>query len=242
MQRNFRRSIELRNVSYSYEGGAEKALENISIKVSYGEKVVLIGANGCGKTTMLKILCGLYAPTEGQILIDGEVVTPSPSFNFLIGYVPENPVEMFFESTVEREIEFILKRKNIDEKMREEKVKEIMREFWLLNLKDRTPFELSAGERKKLAIAANVVAKQDFIFLDEPTADLDLNGVEMVERFLKRSECGIFATTHRTDFAALFDRVVLMNDTHIIKDGVNLGTDRELLESSGVMLLRRVRG
>lgn len=233
-------SIEARNISYTYEGAEKKALDNISIKITCGERVALIGANGCGKTTLLKVLCGLYTPTEGEILIGGRVTKPSPSFNFLVGYVPENPVEMFFESTVEREIEFILKRKNILEQERLEKVKAIMEKFNLFELKDRTPFELSAGERKKLAIAANIVAEQKFIFLDEPTADLDLNGMRIVEDFIKNSKCGILATTHRTDFASMFDRIILMNSGCIAKDGVNLERDKEMLEKAGVMLLVRI--
>lgn len=230
--------IEARNIDYIYEGAEKKALDNASIKIAYGEKVVLIGANGCGKTTLLKILCGLYTPTRGEILIDGRVTTPSPSFNFLIGYVPENPTEMFFESTVEREIAFILKKRTEQEITK--KVRSIMERFDLLKLKDRTPFELSAGERKKLAIAANIIAEQKFIFLDEPTADLDLNGMSIVEDFIKNSECGILATTHRTDFARMFDRIILMNSGHIAKDNIDLVQDKELLERAGVMLLRRI--
>jgi len=232
--------IKVRNISYVYEGTNKRALDDISIEITYGEKVVIIGANGCGKTTLLKILCGLYTPSEGKILIDGRVTSPSPSFNFLVGYVPENPVEMFFESTVEREIEFILKRKNMEPQEREEKVKRVMKKFDLFKLKDRTPFELSAGERKKLAIAANIVAEQRFIFLDEPTADLDMNGVEMVEDFVKNSECGVLATTHRTDFASIFDRIILMNGGRIAKDNIDLIKDKDLLKSAGVMLLQRM--
>lgn len=232
--------VEARDIDYKYEAAEKKALNNIGIRIHYGEKVILLGANGCGKTTLLKVLCGLYVPMKGEILIDGRVTKPSPSFNFLIGFVPENPVEMFFESTVEREIEFILKKKNIPKQDMTEKVRNIMEKFDLLRLKDRTPFELSAGERKRLAIAANVVAEQKFIFFDEPTADLDLNGIEMVEEFIKGSDCGILATTHRTDFARMFDRIILMNSGSIAKYSVDLDEDKELLERTGVMSLRRI--
>lgn len=233
-------TIEIKGVSYCYETSDKKALDNLDFRITSGEKTILLGSNGCGKTTLLKVLCGLYQPTEGQILINGGVVKSTPSFNFLVGHVPENPTEMFFESSVEREVEFILKQKKLDEKERTKKVEDILKRFDLFKLKDRTPFELSAGERRKLAIAANIVAEQEFIFLDEPTADLDWSGVETVENFIRESKCGILATTHRTDFARIFDRIVLMNDGHILKDNINLDKDCRLLYDAGVVILRRI--
>ena len=233
-------SIEIRNVSYHYEPSDKKILDNLNFRIEYGEKVVLLGSNGCGKTTLLKVLCGLYQPVEGQILVNGGVVKSTPSFNFLVGFVPENPTEMFFESTVEREIEFILKQKKLSKEERVVKVEGILKKFGLSKLKDRTPFELSAGEKRKLAIAANIVAEQEFILLDEPTADLDWAGVEAVENFIRESECGIMATTHRTDFANTFDRIVLMNNGHIVKDNVDLVKDCRLLYDVGVVVLKRL--
>lgn len=230
--------IKAVDISYSYEGSSRNALNKISMKVGSGEKVILLGANGSGKTTLLKILCGLYKPQQGRIMIDGEVTAPSPSFNFRIGYVPENPLEMFFEATVEREIRFILKNKK--EKQIESKVESIMEKFDLTKFRNRTPFELSSGERKKLSIAANIVANQEIVLLDEPVSDLDLDGVRMVEDFIKTSSCSILATSHRTDFARIFDRVVLINSGNIVNDNIDLNHDRKVLEEAKVMLLRRV--
>ena len=227
--------IEARGISYKYEYSDKTVLSDVDFSVSSSEKIALLGANGCGKTTLLKILCGLYAPNKGQILIDDKLIKPSPSFGFLVGLVPENPEEMFFESTVQREIEFILTKKNDSEIV--EKVKNIMVEFDLYKLKDHSPFDISSGEKRKLSIAAMVVAEQPFIFLDEPISGLDLNGIRIVENWINRANRGIIATTHRTDFAQLFDRVVLMNDGHILSSNASL--DKESLERANVMMLRR---
>jgi len=229
--------IGVRNVDYSYEYSSRQVLSNINFTVTPGEKVALLGANGCGKTTLLKILCGLFAPTRGSVLIDGVEVKPKASFGFRVGFVPENPEEMFFESTVEREIAFILKRKN--ESNVDEKVNKILSEFDLLKLSDSSPFEISSGERKKVSIAAVVVAEQPVILLDEPISGLDWNGIIAVEKWIKDSKASIVVTSHRTDFARIFDRIVLMNGGGIVSDNINLNNSREALEKSGVLLLWR---
>ena len=229
--------IEVRDIDFAYKYSNRQALRNINLCFDSSEKTVLLGANGCGKTTLLKVLCGLFAPNRGSILIDGKEVKSKPSFNFSIGLVPENPDEMFFESTVEREIAFILKKKK--ETDIDRKVEDIMYRFDLYKLKDDSPFEISSGEKRKLAIASVIVAEQPFILLDEPIAGLDLNGVRMVEDWMFNCNLGIISTTHRTDFARKFDRVVLMNDGHILTDNLNLDSSRELLEKSNVMLLWR---
>ena len=229
--------LEVRGVDYKYEYANKQALTGINFSISSNEKIALLGANGCGKTTLLKVLCGLLAPSKGQILLDNNPVKPTPSFDFLVGFVPETPEEMFFESTVQREIEFILRKKKETEI--EEKVRDIMLEFDLYKLKDNSPFEISGGEKRKLSIAAVAVAEQPFIFLDEPISGLDLSGIKMVENWITKTNTGLIATTHRTDFARTFDKIVLMNDGHILNYNLDLDRDIEVLEKASVMLLRR---
>ena len=231
--------IEARDVDFAYEYGNGQALSGINLYFDSNERVALLGANGCGKTTLLKIFCGLLAPTKGTILIDGKEVKRSPSYNFRVGFVPENPDEMFFESTVEREISFILRRKN--ENHIGEKVNNIMERFDLYKLRNKSPFEISSGEKRKLAIASVIVAKQPLILLDEPISGLDLSGVRAVENWIS-STTGIVATTHRTDFARNFDKVVLMSDGYILEENIDLDIsldNRELLERAHVMMLCR---
>ncbi len=127
--------IKAHNISYKYESSSKNAISNIDLEITQGEKVVIIGANGCGKTTLLKVLCGLYKPTQGDIMIEGRAVKPSPSFNFLVGLVPENPAEMFFEESVEREVNFILKRKKVDKETQKVTVDNTLTQFGLLKLK-----------------------------------------------------------------------------------------------------------
>lgn len=229
--------IEVRDIDFAYQYSDRQVLHNISLCFDSNEKTVLLGANGCGKTTLLKVLCGLFVPSRGSIFLDGKEVKSKPSFNFLVGLVPENPEEMFFESTVEREIAFILKRKK--EKNIDKKVENIMHCFGLYKLKDNSPFEISSGEKRKLAIASVMVAEQQFVLLDEPISGLDWSGVNVVENWIINYNFGIIATTHRTDFARKFDRIILMNHGHILADNINLDNNRELLEKSDVLLLWR---
>ena len=229
--------IEVRDIGFAYKYSDRQVLHDINLCFDSSEKTVLLGANGCGKTTLLKVLCGLFAPNRGSILLNGKEVKSKPSFNFLVGLVPENPEEMFFESTVEREIAFILKRKK--EKDIDKKVESIMHHFDLYKIKDSSPFEISSGEKRKLAIASVMVAEQQFVLLDEPISGLDWSGVNVVEDWITNYNFGIIATTHRTDFARKFDRIILMNNGHILADNLNLDDNRELLEKSDVLLLWR---
>ena len=232
--------IEANNISYKYEN-SQTVLDNISLTIKENEKVVILGANGCGKTTLLKIICGLYKPTLGNISLDGEVLKPSPSYDFLVGYVPQNPTEMFFEGTVSRETEFILIQQKIPKNIREQKVNKILEEFDLLKYKDRSPYTLSSGEQKKLAIVANIIAGQKFIFMDEPISDLDSNGIDMVEKFIHTNNRGIIATTHRLDFAKMFDRLVLMSKGAIIHDNItDIKSELGLLKEAGIVPLTRI--
>jgi len=229
--------INARGIHFRYSSSSREVLSGIDFNVEPGEKVALLGANGCGKTTLLKVLCGLLAPTQGELLIDGEPVKSTPSFGFKVGFVPENPEEMFFESTVEREISFILRRKK--ENGIDERITKVLNDFGISHLRHASPFELSSGEKKKTSIAAVVVGEQPVVLLDEPISGLDWNGIQSVEQWIRDSNKSVIVTSHRTDFARLFDRVVLMNSGTIVSHDLDVDRSRETLEKSGVLLLWR---
>lgn len=229
--------LDAKNIDFTYEYSRNQVLSGIDFNIASGEKVILLGANGCGKTTLLKVLCGLLAPSGGSILIDDQEVKSTPTFGFRVGFVPENPEEMFFESTIEREIAFILKRKKENDV--DAKVSSIMEQFGLEKLREASPFEISSGERKKVSIAAVVVAEQPIILLDEPISGLDWSGILAIETWIKESKAGMVVTSHRTDFARIFDRVVLMNHGHILSDNLDIDNSRETLEKADVLLLWR---
>jgi len=229
--------LSARGVTFTYEYSNREVLSGVDFDIAPGEKIALLGANGCGKTTLLKLLCGLLAPTEGSILIDDKEVEARPSFGFRVGFIPENPTEMFFESTVEREVSFILRKKKENEIS--SKVSDILREFNLEHLKQSSPFEISSGERKKVSIAAVVVAEQPIILMDEPISGLDWRGIVAIEKWIKQSKASIVVTSHRTDFARVFDRIVLMNHGRIVSDDLDVDNSRETLEKADVLLLWR---
>lgn len=229
--------ISARDVDFAYEFSNKQVLSGINFNIAPGEKIALLGANGSGKTTLLKVLCGLLAPTKGSILINGAEVKAKPSFGFKVGFVPENPTEMFFESTVEREISFILRKKQENEIS--SKVSNILQEFDLEHLRNSSPFEISSGERKKVSIAAVVVAEQPVILLDEPISGLDWKGIVAIENWIKNSEASMVVTSHRTDFARIFDRVVLMNRGRILSNDLDVDNSKEVLEQADVLLLWR---
>ncbi|MHA1836149.1 MAG: energy-coupling factor ABC transporter ATP-binding protein, partial [Candidatus Odinarchaeia archaeon] len=158
--------IEIINLTYIYPTG-EKALRNISLKIDDGEIIAIMGPNGAGKTTLVKHLNGLLQPTEGVVLVNGlNTKTHSiAELSRIVGLVFQNADHQLFSESVEKEIEFTLKNLGFENELKN-RLNKTLEKFDLLKYKDKSPFSLSGGERKRVALASILCADPDIIVLD----------------------------------------------------------------------------
>lgn len=221
--------IELRNVSFQYEGSEEKALDDISVFFEQGKCTCITGPNGCGKSTLFRILLGLETPTEGGYFLDGEEITrrklADPSFSMKfhrkIGFVFQNSEVQLFTSSVEEEIAFGLRQLGLPEETVQQKTQEYLERFGLTKLRRRAPWGISGGEKKRTALAAVFAMEPKVLVIDEPISGLDEDAQSWVMKFLK--ECRtpertiIIGTHDKRLVMGLADAQVQMNKFHRIE-------------------------
>lgn len=234
--------IEVRNVSFSYPNGVQ-ALRDVSLTIRKGEFVAVMGQNGAGKTTLVKHFNGLLKPTKGEVTVDG-VNTKKASVASLarkVGFVFQNPDHQLFCDTVEEEISFGLRNFGFKEDVIHKRVD------WALNLLNLTeyrkssPFMLSGGERKRVALASVLAWDPDVVVLDEPTIGQDHMQKEKLRQFiiqLKTRGKTVVAVTHDVEFVAeCSPRLLLMSEGRILADGSadTVLSDARLLEKASVV-------
>jgi energy-coupling factor transport system ATP-binding protein len=225
----------LKNISYIYpEAPGKKSLDSVSLEIDNKEFIALIGPVGSGKTTLLKILIGLIKPKEGDIFfresplpVKGKALR---NIRKQIGMVFQFADNQIFEATVLDEIAFGLK--NFD--FPKENIENLAREGMLMvgldpaKFAHKSPFELSGGERKRLALASILALKPDMLLLDEPAAGLDANGRDKLINILTEHRSkggGLLLVTHDLDLAAeLCQRVLILHDGKLVYEG-----DRSIL-------------
>jgi energy-coupling factor transport system ATP-binding protein len=177
--------MKINNLNYIYNPGTpfeKKALDNINIEINEGEFIGLIGHTGSGKSTLVQHLNGLMKPTSGSIIVDGINITEkNPDFKSVrqkVGLVFQYPEHQLFEETIYKDIAFGPKNLGLKEEEVLIRVKNSMEQVGLdfESLKDRSPFELSGGQKRRVAIAGVLAMKPKILVLDEPTAGLDPSG------------------------------------------------------------------
>lgn len=217
-------AIEIVDAGFTYPNGYT-ALEHINMRVEDGERVAIIGQNGAGKTTCVKLMNGLHKPTSGDVVINGKSTKNRTTAQVAadVGYVFQNPDEQIFNSTVGAEIEYMLKRKKIEEKECRKRIDYALeltnvKEYW-----DMNPYEIALPIRKFVAIAAVIAMMPKYIILDEPTAGQDLRGNKLLADMVRRLNSdgiGVVTITHDMEFAvANFPRIVVMAQKRVIADG-----------------------
>jgi len=233
--------IKVCDISYSYPNGVE-AIKNVSLNISKGEFVAIMGENGAGKTTLVKHFNGLLRPQIGKIFIDG-IDSATMSVAALarkVGLVFQNPDDQLFSENVEEEIKFALKNFGFNKEIIEKRVN------WALNLlgieryRKSSPFILSGGERKRVALASVLAWDPDVLVLDEPTIGQDYAQKERLRHFLLQLRSQGKTTvivTHDVEFVVdSKPRILLMSQGRIIADGPAelVMTDFEMLEKASV--------
>ncbi len=216
--------IEVKDVSFTYPNGVE-ALQKVSLTIRNGEFVAIMGQNGAGKTTLIKHFNGLLKPTSGEVLVDG-VNTRKVSVATLarnVGFVFQNPDHQLFCETVEDEVAFALRNFGFKERT----IKKRM--AWAINLLDlveyrkTSPFMLSGGERKRVALASVLAWNPKVVILDEPTIGQDYKQKERLRQFIVQliaQRKSVIIVTHDVEFVAECNpHVVLMAQGKIVAKG-----------------------
>ncbi len=233
--------ITLRGITYTYYTGVE-ALRGVNLDINSGEYVAIMGENGAGKTTMVKHFNGLLRPKMGQVIVDGEDIAKKSvaAMARKVGLVFQNPDDQLFAEDVEEEISFALRNFGYAEKIIEERVN------WALNLLDierykkSSPFILSGGERKRVALASVLAWDPDVLILDEPTVGQDYGQKERLKHFLLQLRTQgktVVIVTHDVEFVAESQpRIVLMAQGKIVADGSakKIMTDAKKLKACSV--------
>jgi energy-coupling factor transport system ATP-binding protein len=217
-------AIELKHVTFTYPNGYTANVD-LNLVVEAGEKVAIVGQNGAGKTTAVKLMNGLNKPAEGDVLVDG-VNTKDRTcaqISRSVGYVFQNPDDQIFNSTVRDEIEFMPRRIKLDEAEIKRRVDRAVELTGIEKYLKMNPFDIPYPIRKFVAIAAIIATEPKYLILDEPTAGQDKWGTETLERLidtLSAEGMCIITITHDMEFAAKnFPRIVAMAHKNIIADG-----------------------
>jgi energy-coupling factor transport system ATP-binding protein len=235
--------IEVEGVHFSYPNGVE-ALKGVSLIIKNGEFVAIMGQNGAGKTTLVKHFNGLLKPSEGIVRVDGVETTKTSvaALSRNAGFVFQNPDHQLFSETVEEEIAFALKNFGFDEETIEKRI------TWALNLlgleqyRKTSPFLLSGGERKRVALASVLAWNPNMLILDEPTIGQDYQQKEKLRQFIVQMQAQgktVVIVTHDVEFVAECNpRVVLMKEGAIVADGEGreILTTPEVLAQSSIVL------
>ena len=243
--------IEFKNISYSYTANSSEntvAVQNIDIKIEQGEFIGIAGHTGSGKTTIAQIISGLILPTNGTVIIDGDETSnfkqAARELRKKVGIVFQYPEHQLFEETVYRDIAFGPKNKGLSPEEIDALVKSSAQ---LANLKEelfeKSPFELSGGQKRRVAIAGVLAMNPEVLILDEPAAGLDPIGKEKLlselHRIRKERKTTIILISHSMeDLAQNADRIILLKNGSKINDNVvsEIFSDTDILEDCGLEL------
>ena len=218
--------INLSHISYNYE--EVSALNDISLEIYAGELIFFTGPNGCGKSTLFKLLNGLIFPTKGEYYFDNKKIDKNTlqdnmfakNFHKRIGYIFQNPDVQLFNATVYDEIAFAPRQMNLDEDIIHQRVNELLIYLNIQHLQDRPPYHLSGGEQKKVALAAILALNPDILMIDEPLNGLDNKTRQWFKEFLMdfiKANKTILISTHEQELLSLpHSRIIKFNDKHTI--------------------------
>ena len=224
--------LKIEHLSHIYSAGTpfeKKAVDDVSFSAQRGEFIGLIGHTGSGKSTLIQHFNGLLKPTSGKIYINGEDIFQSKEMTraarFAVGLVFQYPEYQLFEETVYADVAFGPKNMGLDKEEIDRRVRENCRIVGLSeDVLDKSPFELSGGQKRRVALAGIFAMEPEVMVLDEPMAGLDPAGCADVFRFIKeyheKHGTTILFVTHSMEYAAqMSERIIVMDHGHILMDG-----------------------
>jgi energy-coupling factor transport system ATP-binding protein len=214
-------SFSMEKVFFSYDGEKD-VLKNISLNVYEGDMIALMGKNASGKTTLVKLMNGLIKQRKGKVLLFGKKIGDYSIDDLIkkVGIVFQDPNLHLFNDTVQEEVAFVLRNLEMEEKLIDKKVEEILRRFKIYQYRNIYPHDLSGGERQRVALASVLVSEPEILILDEPTRGMDYYLKRELISYLREKAKTVIMVTHDVETAAEFaDRVILLSEGNIISDG-----------------------
>lgn len=240
--------IEVRDIVFRYK--KRTALDRISIKISQGESVAIIGPNGSGKSTFLKVINGISFPDEGTYIFDGEEIIEKKLqndrfcklFHKRIGFIFQNSDTQLFCPTVYDEIAFGPRQMGLTEQEISKRTKDCMRMLEIGQLENEAPYNLSGGEKKRVAIASVLAMNPEVLTLDEPMGGIDPKGKRFLKELLimlNKSGKTIICATHDFEYVkGVFKRAIVLSNKHsVIRDGSyeEIINDKEFLKQNNII-------
>ena len=241
--------IKLENVSFFYGKGTaycKEALKNVNIEIKEGSITGLIGHTGSGKSTMLQLLNGLSTPSDGRVYIDGEDIWQKPKeigkVRYRVGLVMQYPEYQLFEETVEKDIAFGPKNMGLSNEEISERIREAIDFVGLSpDVLQKNPFDLSGGQKRRVAIAGVIAMRPEVLVLDEPAAGLDPQGRDVildgVFKYREKTGATIIIVSHSMeDMARLCDDIIVLSHGEVVLHGSRdeVFSESQMLEKIGL--------
>ncbi|RDW16907.1 cobalt ABC transporter ATP-binding protein [Oceanobacillus arenosus] len=235
--------VEMEQVSFAYKTitrSKKTVLNGIDLTINQGDRIALVGNNGAGKSSLMRLITGLVKPAEGKVMVKGKNTrecSPEKMADF-VTYIYQNPEEMFIEDSVRKDVSFFLKARKVPEY--EKIVDRILEQFELTSLQERDSRLMSGGQQRRASLAIGVAMNPSIILLDEPTANLDIATRKHITRLigtLKDNVEAVLVATHDMQLVAEWaNRVIVLKDGHVLHDGTreSVFNNRELLDLAGL--------
>ncbi len=217
--------IEVNNVSFRYYEAEKDALSNVTFTVRKGEWLAMIGANGSGKSTTAKVINGLLVPYEGQVTVNGNILSEETIWEVRksVGMVFQNPDNQFVGATVEDDVAFGLENNGIPREEMLKRIPQALSEVRMLEFAKHEPSRLSGGQKQRVALASIIALRPDIIILDEATAMLDPKGreemIQAIARLKEQYNLTVISITHDINEASRADRIIVMKEGQPIQQG-----------------------
>ncbi|RCL02919.1 MAG: biotin transport system ATP-binding protein [Candidatus Tokpelaia sp. JSC161] len=208
--------ITLQDVSVAFN--THTVLHNLNLSLNE-RRIAVIGANGSGKSTFIRLLNGLVIPNKGKVTVDGlDTKTHGKRLRRKTGFVFQNSDNQIIMPTVEEDIAFGLKNLGIDKEEIEQRIQKTLREYGLLSLRQQVAHLLSGGQKQLLAICSVLVMEPDIIILDEPTTQLDLSNQIRIRKIIHQLKQRVIMTSHDFSLIERFERVLVLHQGRVICD------------------------
>lgn len=229
--------IEFKNVSFRYDDDGPNVLKDISFTIAENESVAIIGHNGSGKSTVAKLMNGLLAPRDGEIWINGRLLTEEAVWDIRkdVGMVFQNPDNQFVGATVQDDVAFGLENRGIERSVMVERIENALQTVRMEKYMDTEPYRLSGGQKQRVAIAGVLAILPKVLILDEATVMLDPQGrqemMDTITQLQETRDMSLITITHDLHEILRMDRVIVLNEGEKWADT----TPRELMKKGELL-------